>query len=77
MFQRDLQALVDELHYEISHVNRAYNEIRQKLMTEYQELKTKYLSRKKIVRNSNAAVNISEMEVSPETSKEQEKSDSF
>ena len=46
-------------------------------MTEYQELKTKYLSRKKIVRNSNAAVNISEMEVSPETSNDQDKSDSF
>ena len=76
-FQRDLQTLVDELHYEISHVNRAYIEIRQNLMKEYQDLKQRYLTRKKIKSNTNAAVNISEIEQSPETSKDQDKSESF
>ena len=68
---------MDELHYEISHVNRAYIEIRQNLMKEYQDLKQRYLTRKKIKSNTNAAVNISEIEQSPETSKDQDKSESF
>ena len=70
--------MVDEFHYEISHVNKAYTEIKQKLMIEYHELKSKYLSRfKKTLRNSNAAVNISDMDINPESSKSQEKSESF
>jgi hypothetical protein len=45
-------------------------------MNEYQELKAKYLTRKKIKRDSNAAVNISQMESSPEGSRS-EKAESF
>ena len=53
-----LQTLVDELHYEIVHVNKAYLEIKQNLHTEYNSLKGRYLNRKKKRINENAAVNI-------------------